>query len=238
MINGKKVIAVIPARGGSKGLPRKNILDICGKPLLSWTIEKAKKSKFLDETIVSTDDEEIADIAKSYGGVVPFIRPAYLAEDQSKTVDVVKHCLDFMRSAENESFSYTLLLEPTSPLREDTDIDNIIATLDRLSDDFDSLVTVGQVSEHPALMKRINSNSIEMFYPTPDINSRRQDLEPAYFPYGVGYMVKTDKLIEEGTFHTKRCTYFLIQKYQNYEIDDLYDFICVENIMKTEWGLA
>jgi CMP-N-acetylneuraminic acid synthetase len=116
MINGKRVLAVVPARGGSKGLPGKNIRMICGKPLIDWTIQAALKSRFIDELIVSTDSPEIADIAAKAGASVPFLRPAGLATDTSPTIDVVEHVLEHFRAA-SESFDYLVLLEPTSPLR-------------------------------------------------------------------------------------------------------------------------
>ena len=130
-----------------------------------------------------------------------------------------------------------MLLEPTSPLREDDDIDNMLEKLDLNKDLFDSLISVGEVSEHPSFMKRLVGERIGRFCNELQLTGRRQDKEPAYFPYGVGYVVKTASLLREKTFYTSRCTYYQLKRYQNYEIDDLYDFICVQNVMKHEWGL-
>lgn len=237
MINEKTVLGLIPARGGSKGLPGKNIKEICNKPLIAWTIEKAKKSGCLDVVLVSTDDPDIAAIAREYGAYVPFLRPAELATDTATTFAVVEHALTYMKNSENCEFFYTVLLEPTSPLREDDDIDNMLKQLDRRADVFDSLVSVGEVSEHPSIMKRLVGERIEQFCAELQLTGRRQDNEPAYFPYGLGYVVKTASLLEEKTFYTNRCTYYSVKRYQKYEIDDLYDFICVKNVMKHEWGL-
>ena len=130
MIDGRGVIAIIPARGGSKGLPGKNVRPICGKPLIAWTIEKALRSRHLDTVMVSTDSPEIAEIAERYGAEVPFLRPDNLATDTASSYDVIDHALCHYRDIESSEFTYTALLEPTSPLREDDDIDRMIERLD------------------------------------------------------------------------------------------------------------
>jgi CMP-N-acetylneuraminic acid synthetase len=129
------------------------------------------------------------------------------------------------------------LLEPTSPLREDDDVDRMLVQLVGNSAEFDSIISVGEVDEHPSIVKRLKESYLEPFCPEMLQTTRRQDNEPAYFPYGVAYISKTDVLLTENTFYTKRCTYFQIKQYQNYEIDDIYGFLCVENIMKYEWSL-
>jgi CMP-N-acetylneuraminic acid synthetase len=237
MINGKRVIAIIPARGGSKGLPGKNIKPICGKPLIEWTIQAALKSKFIDVLIVSTDNQEIADIAKTAGASVPFLRPAALAGDTTPTIDVIEHVFEYLRTQAAPMFDYCVLLEPTSPLREDDDIDNMLAKLDANADKFDAIVSVGAVSEHPSIMKKLVGDNIETYCPELPMTSRRQDNTPAFFPYGVAYIVKVQTLLAERTFYAQRCTHYRIKRYQNYEIDDIYDFLAVENIMRHEWKL-
>jgi len=238
MINSKTAIGIIPARGGSKGLPGKNIRPLCGKPLIAWTIEKALKSLHLDVVMVSTDSPEIAAIAREHGAEVPFLRPAELATDTANSYDVIRHALGHYRQSANRAFAYTALLEPTSPLREDDDIDRVLEALDGAAGDFDSVVTLGEVGEHPSIMKRLVGRGIEPFCKELVQTTRRQDNAPAYFPYGVAYIAKTDVLLEENTFYTRRCMGFPIRRYQNYEIDDVYDFYCVENVMKHEWRLA
>lgn len=238
MINGKSIIAIIPARGGSKGLPGKNIKELCGKPLIAWTIEKALKSRYLDVVMVSTDSQEIADIAQSYNASVPFLRPSELATDTASSYDVICHALDHYRQSDRLDFAYTMLLEPTSPLREDDDIDRVIEALDSNAKFFDSIVTLGEVGEHPSIMKRFVGDRIAPFCPDLQQTTRRQDNAPAYFPYGVAYLAKTESLIETKTFYSNRCMGFQIQRYQNHEIDDIYDFICIESLMKHEWKLT
>ena len=130
MINSRTAIGIIPARGGSKGLPGKNIRPMCGKPLIAWTIEKALQSRHLDVVMVSTDSLEIAAIAREHGAEVPFLRPADLATDTANSYDVIRHALGYYRQSVGRDFVYTALLEPTSPLREDDDIDRVLAALD------------------------------------------------------------------------------------------------------------
>lgn len=238
MINGKAAIAIIPARGGSKGLPGKNIRPLCGKPLLAWTVEKALKSQLLDTVLVSTDSPAIAEVAAQSGAAVPFLRPEALATDEAPTLAVVRHALEFYRTQEGREFDYVVLLEPTSPLREDGDIDAMLRALDAESDAFDAVVSVGRVNEHPSIMKRVVGNRMMPFFEDVVAATRRQDNVPAYFPYGVAYIVKTHTLVEEESFYPRRCRPYLIKRYQNYEIDDLYDFLCIEAVMKHEWGLS
>lgn len=238
MINSRTAIGIIPARGGSKGLPGKNIRPMCGKPLIAWTIEKALKSRYLDVVLVSTDSPVIAAIAKDCGAEVPFLRPAELATDTANSYDVIRHALGHYRQLAGREFDYTALLEPTSPLREDDDIDRVLAALHGASGEFDSIVTLGEVGEHPSIMKRMVGRGIEPFCRELAQTTRRQDNAPAYFPYGVAYVAKTDVLLEENTFYTRRCMGIPVRRYQNYEIDDAYDFYCVESVMKHEWRLA
>jgi CMP-N,N'-diacetyllegionaminic acid synthase len=236
MIDGQTVIAVIPARGGSKGLPGKNVRPVCGKPLIAWTIEKAQRARHVDVILVTTDSAEIAKVARMLGATVPFARPAELATDQASTYDVIRHALAYYRDVEGREFQYTALLEPTSPLREDDDIDRMLSKLHEHAGDFDAIVSVGKVTEHPSIMKRLASDdTIAPFCPALVQTSRRQDNAPAYFPFGVAYIAKTAALLEENTFYTRRCMGYPIKRYQNYEIDDLHDLLCVESVMRYEW---
>jgi CMP-N,N'-diacetyllegionaminic acid synthase len=236
MISDKKVIAIIPARGGSKGLPGKNIKPLCGKPLIAWSIERALESKYIDEVLVSTDSEEIARIALAHGAKVPFLRPADLATDTAGSVDTVLHALDFYRDNLAQAFDYVVLLEPTSPLREPGDLDAMLELLDRQHTYFDAVVSVGEVHEHPSIMKRREGNTMVPFYEAIASTKRRQDNIPAYFPYGVGYLAKQDVLRNERSFYPQRTGFHQIKRYQCYEIDDVYDFIAIEAVMAYEWG--
>jgi CMP-N,N'-diacetyllegionaminic acid synthase len=238
MINGKRVIAIIPARGGSKGLPGKNIKELCGKPLIAWSIEAGLASQYIDEVIVTTDSEEVAGIARDFGATVPFIRPAELASDTATSFDTVKHAIDFYQNESNKTFDYIVLLEPTSPLRERGDIDGMIEKIISVGDQFDAIVSLGEVHSHPSIMKKTDGNKIEPFCKELIMVTRRQDNAIAYFPYGVAYIVKTKTFFEEKSFYPCRTTHKIIKRYQCYEIDDIYDFLAIENIMKYELSLA
>ena len=234
MYKGKNILGLIPARGGSKGLPRKNIRPLLGKPLIAWTIEQALTSKYLDKVVVSTDDKEIGEISKKYGAEVPFMRPKELARDNSPTIDVILHTLNWFENA-GEKYDYLALLEPTSPLREKDDIENGIKKLIDNENRADSLVSVGEIAlEHPFISKEIDERGyVKPFYKVSKTHiTRRQDISKAYFPYGVLYLSKVSAIKEYKTFYQERTLPLFIKRWQNYEIDDMWDFICIETILK------
>lgn len=237
MIGDSRVLGLIPARQGSKGLPGKNIKMLCGKPVITWTIESARKSRLLDEIVVSTDSQEIADIACAAGAAVPFLRPPDLATDESPTVDTAEHALEFFAKERGQRFDYVALLEPSSPLREDDDVDNMLRKLHASADSFDAIISVGETNTHPASLKRLVGDAVEPFCRDLPKTARRQDNEPAYFPYGGAYFAKTTTLLAERTFFPARCTYYCLKRYQSYEIDDMHDFIALESIMRFHCGL-
>jgi CMP-N-acetylneuraminic acid synthetase len=231
MIKNKKILAIIPARGGSKGLPNKNIKELLGKPLLVYTIDQAKESKYIDEIFLSTDSSYIAQVSENYGLHVPILRPNYLASDTSSSVDVVLHVIDYY---ENKGiiFDFVILLEPTSPLRKKNDIDSaILKVID--SQYADGIISIGEVHmEHPMIVKRINSKGyIESYVLSNSLINRRQELDKAYFPYGILYMIKTSTLKLNKTFYTQNIIPYFIERWQNFEIDDIYDFIIIESLL-------
>ncbi len=231
MIENKKIIAIIPARGGSKGLPKKNIKDICGKPLIVWSIEHAQHSKYVDEIFVSTDSEEIAEVSKKFGCPVPFLRPAHLATDLASPVDAV---MDLLKKLEKDgkNFDYLILLQPTSPLREKDDVDKMIELLHKNANSKDGLCSMGEAVVTPYKMKKIRGQDVLPFMENIKGESRRQDLESVYFPFGVGYVVKVDSFKGEKTFYPKRLMPYVIARHQCYEIDDIYDHVAMEAVMK------
>lgn len=232
MYKNKRILAIIPARGGSKGLPGKNVKMLCGKPLIAWSIEAAKTSKYIDEIMVSTDSQEIADCAIKFNCPVPILRPTEFATDESPMIDVVKHAIDYYTTACHQQFDYVVLVEPTAPLREKDDIDNMIKKLIDLEDKFDSIISLGEIQEHPSIVKKLNNDSMEPFCPELPRTARRQDNIPAYFPFGIAYIAKTSVLLKEETFYTERSTYYLIKPHQHCEIDNIYDFLLAETIIK------
>jgi len=231
MISGKKIIAIIPARGGSKGLPGKNVKPLLGKPLIAWTIGQAKKSKYIDKLIVSTDYPEIADTAKKYGAEAPFLRPKKFARDSSPSWELVIHAIEWLEKR-NEFFDIIVLLEPTSPLREDNNIDKAIEIFVKNLNKADALISVGEIHlEIPQIAKKIEGGYVKPFARTKKVYQRQQ-ASKSYFPYGVIYMSKVDTYKTFKTFYQKRIIPYPIERWQNYEIDDNYDFICVEAILK------
>lgn len=231
MYKNKKILAIIPARGGSKGLPGKNIRPLLGKPLIGWTVEAAIKSKYIDEVFVSTDSMEIANTAEQFGVKVPELRPVELASDKATSASVVLYTLDMFKD-QGKEFDYFLLLEPTSPLRKPDDLDNAIA-LACDNPDKAGVVSLGEVHmEHPSIVKRVDENNVIMPYVEAQRVTQRQQLDKAYFPYGVVYLVKTDYFVKNQLFYGTDSLPYLIERWQCYEIDDIYDFIAIESILK------
>lgn len=229
MFDGKKILAIIPARGGSKGLPRKNLLPLSGKPLIAWSIEQALASEYIDRVIVSTDDKEIANVSVEYGADVPFIRPAELATDSASSADVVIHALNFFEG-KGEHYDYIALLEPTSPLRKDGDIDRGIIKLIG-SPQADSLVSLGEIHlEHPMIVKKVRDGLLLPYADLPAIY-QRQMADEAYFPYGVLYLTKIYSFYESKAFYTKKTIPLFLDRWQNYEVDDSLDMLVIESVM-------
>ena len=233
MIEGNKVLALIPARGGSKGLPGKNIKDLCGRPLLAWPIRAAKESKYIDQVIVSTENKNYADIAKSYGASVPFIRPAKLARDDSTTYLVIEHALNYLKS-QNEIYDYMVLLEPTSPLTTSKDIDKALKLLISKRDLADSVVGVSKVeATHPVFDVRINDKGLIEPYVENGFNIfKRQDIDTLYHFEGSLYISDLTILTREKSFCHNRTLPFIVPRWKAIEIDELVDYVCAEAILQ------
>jgi len=231
MIGTQRVLGLVTARGGSKGLPGKNIKNLCGKPLIAWTIDAAMKSRYLDAVIVSTDSEEIADVARASGASVPFLRPAELSSDQASSVDVVEHALNYLKS-QKLHFDLLVLLEPTSPLRDTGDIDTGIERL--VESGADSIVSVCRAeTEHPAFMFRQSEEGrLESAMPGGFRALRRQDLEPMFFLEGTLYASRIDPLLATRSFCQPNTVALEVPKWKAAEIDDIVDFMLVEAIIK------
>ena len=234
MYKDNKVLAVVTARGGSKGLPGKNIKVLNGLPLIGWTLNQLKNSKYVDEVYVSTDSGEIADVSREFGFPVPDLRPGYLADDAASSMDVLLYTIKVLEE-QGKIFDYVMLVEPTSPLRKRDDFDEIIK-LAVENPEADGVISVGEVhGEHPAIIKKISQagNIIPYLEKGPNVYQRQQ-FDKAYFPYGVGYLVKISRLKETHTIYMENVKPYFIERWQNYEIDDIYDFVCIESIMRLE----
>lgn len=232
MIGNKKILAMIPARSGSKGIIGKNIKKIGGKPLIAWPIEAAKSSKYIDKIIVSTDSDEIASVALKYGAEIPYLRPTDLAQDKSTTYSVIKNILSYYKKL-NEIYDYFVLLEPTSPLTTPKDVDEAMFKLHESKENADSIVGVCKLeSFHPKFSVNINNKGlIEQFMGDFGENLRRQDLDDLYFREGSLYISKIDALIREKSFYHNKTLPYIVPKWKSFEVDDMVDFICIEAIM-------
>ncbi len=234
MYKDKKIMALIPARGGSKGLPGKNIRPLLGKPLIAWSIEQALSSRYLDRVIVSTDYEDISEIAKKYGAEVPFLRPAELAADSSGSIDVIAHAVAFL-GAQNAVFDYLVLLEPTSPLREAADIEK---SVELLIDNSAAKAIVGVArleGAHPEFNIIIDSATgcIRNAAGGADFRVlRRQELQDVYFLEGTIYMSEIPTLLSRRTFYHELTLPYVVPRWKSLEIDELHDFISAEALLK------
>lgn len=219
-----KTIATICARGGSQGLPNKNILDFCGKPLIVHTIEQALQCSIIDRVVVSTDSHEIADIATHYGAEVPFIRPSELATSEAGKLPVIEHCLEFIQNHGDE-VSKIIDLQPTSPLRIEEDI---LSCYNLLSDDVDVVFSVCETKHNPyfSLVELDHNNNVNLVKKKSEGIERRQDSPSVYALNGAVYVWHSWSLAK-GLWKGKSRIH-IMPKERSIDIDDQYDFECAE----------
>lgn len=238
MKNLPTVLAVIPARGGSKGVPRKNIRSVCGKPMIAYTIETALAAQDLFyRIIVSTDDEEIADVARRYGAAVPFLRPAELAGDAVPTVPVLQHAARFVEQQDNIRLDWLCLLQPTDPLRTVEDIK--MAMRLGQAGDCDSVISVVQVSAvHPILMKRIEGDRLLPYCIEEKEGTRRQEYQPpAYMRNGAIYLTRRDVLMERSSIWGDVIRPYIMPPERSVGVDSELDLKLVELLMQEQLSL-
>jgi len=219
MISDKKILGIIPARGGSKGIFRKNLKLLAGKPLIAWTIEEAKKSHYLDRIILSSEDAEIIATAKTLGCEVPFVRPVELARDDTPGIEPVIHALNCL----GEPFDYVVLLQPTSPLRSVADIDGCIRFCVR--EGAPACISVTLTEKHPYWMHTIDEHHrLHPVLPAAQPVQRRQDLPPVYLENGAVLMAQTDYLLKEKSFITHETVAYVMPPERSWDIDNERDF--------------
>jgi CMP-N,N'-diacetyllegionaminic acid synthase len=224
MIENSRLLALVVARGGSKRLPHKNVLDLAGKPVIAWTIEAGKKSKYVDRVVVSTDDEEIAKVSKLCGADVPFRRPEELAGDRAKSVDVVRHAIDVLK-AKDDIYEFCLLLQPTSPLRTAEHIDAAVELL--LEKKADSILSVSKTA-HPVEWVNTLPKDLSMdgfFCPEFD-GMRSQDFPDRYQVNGAIYINRISSLLQSSSLINCGKAYAYIMSQEcSVDIDDYVDYL-------------
>jgi len=226
VIKGKSVLAVIPARGGSKGLPNKNILELAGKPLIAWSIEAASESKYIDRLIISTDSKEIADVAKQYNCEVPFMRPPELATDDANSDEVILHALDKL----GDKYDIVMVLQPTSPLRESKDIDQALELMQK--NNISAVVSVCSSKKPLHWHFTLESDGkLKQIYKDKIFYTNRQELPITYSPNGALYIAKTDYFRSKKTFYTSSTFAYLMPPERSVDIDSQIDFFTAEAII-------
>ena len=224
--------AIIPARGGSKGVPRKNVQLIGGRPMICWTIEAALSAGSVERVIVSTDDDEIADVAREAGADVPFRRPAELATDESSGIDALLHAIDQLESA-GQDIANILVLQPTSPLRTAEDIDAAAQLF--VEHSADAVVSVTPAPHPVQWFRRISEDGRLLDYLDQTI-SRRQEAAPLYHLNGAVYLIRRDVLVSSKTFFTERTFAYTMPAERSMDIDTPWDFYVADLILKDAHG--
>lgn len=223
MIAGKTVLAIIPARGGSKGIPRKNIRLLAGKPLIAWTIDEAKKSKYIDRLILSSEDEEIIEVARKYGCEVPFKRPVELAQDDTPGIEPVIHAINTLE----EKYDYVVLLQPTSPLRTIVYIDGCIEYCVRK--DLPACVSVTEAQQSPYWMYVIDEQmKMQPFLKYSGEIKRRQDLPKVYVLNGAVYIAHSKFILENKSFLNAATFAYTMPTHSSIDIDKESDMLYCE----------
>lgn len=231
MYKNKKILALITARGGSKGLPGKNIRNLAGKPLISWTIKQALASPIIDRIIVSTDDNRIAAVAKKYGAEVPFMRPKVLASSSAKSVDVAIHALNWLERYNNDKYDIVILLQPTSPLRTAEDIRRAFQLF--FAKNAKAVVSVCTCEHSPLWSNRLPSDlNMGKFIKASILNKNRQSLGQYYRLNGAVYIAETRYLREKRSFFGRRTYAYIMDTVRSVDIDSIIDFTLAEILMK------
>ena len=226
------IVAVVPARGDSKGIPRKNLAPLAGKPLIAYTINVAQQASVLDRVIVSTEDSEIADVALQYGAEVPFLRPEALAKDNIPMLPVFRHAIRWLQDNEAYCPDAVVSLLPTSPLRSIVDINAAIETL--LSSGCHAVRTVSVVDQHPYRMLHLKGDRVSKYvnHDDPRISYLRQSLPVLYRWNGVVDAIRTDVVFNNDNFYGEDVRAVVVPKERSIDIDDAVDLKIAECFLK------
>ncbi|HEY3388546.1 MAG TPA: sugar phosphate nucleotidyltransferase [Prolixibacteraceae bacterium] len=223
------MIAIIPARGGSKGLPNKNIKYLAGKPLIAYTIEAAKESKYIDRIIISTDSEEIGVISESYGAEVPFLRPGFLACDDSKAIDAYIYTIELLKNKYNTDIKEFIVLQPTSPLRTTDDIDSAIKLF--IDTKPDSVISFCEANHPPIWAKKIADKKVTDYFNESAENKNRQEHENAFIPNGAIFIFNYQFLKKQEGYYSDKTVPYIMPAERSVDIDSLVDFEYAEYLI-------
>lgn len=227
-----KIMVIIPARGGSKGIPHKNIALLGNRPLISYVIETAKKSKYVNRIIVTTDDEKIAQTSRDYGAEIPFMRPAKIAQDDSPVMPALYHAVESLEKSENYKADIILLLQPTSPFIQTEQIDKAIELL-ILNKEADAVTTVIETPHnfHPYNIRIINDDGSVIFF-MPEEHERYpiRQTKPKFYAFGNFYVFRYDTLVKQRSIYGKRCLPLLIDSMTAFDINYPFDLAVAETI--------
>ncbi len=233
MFKKKKIIAITLARGGSKAIKNKNIIKLNNRPLISYTIREAKKSKYIDEYIVSTDSKKIKKVAEKYGAYVPFLRPKIIATDKATSVDALVHAVNWMEKHNNIKYDYIIEIMCTNPLKKVKDIDEVIKKI--VNTEADSVIAVHKLEDHhPIRIKKIINDKIVDFSLKEIPETRRQDLKPnAYIRSGSIYALKRKHLmIEKLRYGSQNSRPYILPEERAVNIDTIADLYAAEKMIK------
>lgn len=224
------MLAIIPARGGSKGVPFKNIKNLGSHPLIHYTINAAKESKFITRIIVSTDDQNIADIALREGAEVPFLRPQELASDKAKAIDNYLYTIEKINEIEKTNINEFIVLQPTSPFRDSSDIDNAIEIFRK--EKSDSVISIVETDHPPFWYKKIDKDGIlkDIFKGENSLN--RQEYFNTYVPNGAIYILNYNTLRKNLSYYTENTYPYVMTKEKSIDIDTFLDFDFAEFMLK------
>ncbi|MFA5998233.1 MAG: acylneuraminate cytidylyltransferase family protein [Candidatus Paceibacterota bacterium] len=228
MIFEKKILGVITARGGSKGLPGKNIKLLNGKPLIVYTIEAARESRLITDLIVSTDSEEIAGICREHGAEVPFIQPAELATDTSGHLEVMQYATKFMEEQKSTAYDYVVIFQPTSPFRTVDDIDKTIEKIIEHNADSAFSMCAVEPSQHPIKVKKMEGDTVLPYCMEEMIGTHRQDFPKAYKRSGAVYVTGRDILMKENKLFGDFIVGHIVPAERSIDIDTEYDWVLAE----------
>ncbi|TGL45840.1 cytidylyltransferase domain-containing protein [Leptospira perdikensis] len=235
MINNKSIVCIITARGGSKEVPGKNIKLIQGKPLIAWTVEAAKRSKYIDRVIVTTDSEEIIKVSKEFGADAPFKRPDSISGDKAKQEDAIFHTMEYLEKQEGIKYDYIVILTPTHPLRDEIELDLVIESL-AANPNAKAYVTMIEAKTSPLHCNMIPADNSLANFLSEDVKLKNRQELPTYFqPSGSTSVIEWDCFVKNGSIFTDDSYAYVTDSISGHDINSVIDFKVAEVLMKEKY---